>query len=118
LPKKKKKITGTDFELYIYKTIRRNFPLWRNWDIHEQPTVKRGYRPDFVVRKRKPHAVIDAKDKAVLELRDIDQILAYKNKLKAKKAIIYVANDTEVPQTVKEYAGKERVEVRRSLWRY
>jgi hypothetical protein len=75
-------------------------------------------KPDFVVGKRSVYAVIDAKDKAVLEPRDIDQILFYAEKTKAKEAIIYIANDTEVPQTVKDYAENYRVEIQRSKgWR-
>lgn len=113
----KKKNFGTDFEVYIYKAIRRNFPLKEGWEILEQATIKGNYKPDFLVGKRKTYAVIDAKDKASLEPRDIDQILYYKEKTKAKKAIIYIANDTEVPQTVKDYADSEGVKIRRSLWR-
>jgi hypothetical protein len=117
---KKRKITGTEFEFYIYKTIRNNFPLKEGWEILENEEIEVGrslIRPDFVVRKRNVYAVIDAKDKASLELRDIDQILFYAGKTKAKEAIIYIANDTEVPQNVKDYADSERVKIRKSLWR-
>jgi hypothetical protein len=117
---KKKTISGTDFEFYIYKTVRKNFPLREGWEILENVEFKVGrslIRPDFVVRKRNVYAVIDAKDKAILEPRDVDQILFYAEKTKAKEAIIYVANDTEVPQTVKDYADSEGVKIRTSLWR-
>lgn len=117
---KKKTISGTDFEFYIYKTVRKNFPLREGWEILENVELKVGrslIRPDFVVRKRNIYAVIDAKDKAILEPRDIDQILFYAEKAKAKEAIIYVANDTEVSQTVKDYANSEGVKIRTSLWR-
>jgi hypothetical protein len=117
---KKKKISGTDFEFYIYKTIRKNFPLREGWEILENVELKAGrslIKPDFVVRKRNVYAVIDAKDKAILELRDIDQILFYAEKTRSKQAIIYIANDTEVPQTVKDYADSEGVRIRKSLWR-
>jgi len=117
---KKKTISGTDFEFYIYKTVRKNFPLREGWEILENVEFKVGrslIRPDFVVRKRNVYAVIDAKDKAILEPRDVDQILFYAEKTKAKEAIIYVANDTEVPQAVKDYADSEGVKIRTSLWR-
>jgi len=116
---KKKTISGTDFEFYIYKTVRKNFPLREGWEILENVELKVGrslIRPDFVVRKRNIYAVIDAKDKAILEPRDIDQILFYAEKTKAKEAIIYVANDSEVSQTVKDYANSEGVKIRTSLW--
>lgn len=117
---KKKTISGTDFEFYIYKTVRKNFPSREGWKILENVELKVGrslIRPDFVVRKRNVYAVIDAKDKAILEPKDIDQILFYAEKTKAKEAIIYVANDTEVPHTVKDYADSEGVRIRTSLWR-
>ena len=113
----KKKISGTDFEIHLYPTIRENFPLKQGWNIDEQPIIKGGYRPDFLVEKRKPYAVIDAKDKATLELRDIDQIKDYQKKTKAKEAIIYIANDTEAPESVKCYADYNGVKIRRTLWR-
>jgi hypothetical protein len=71
-----------------------------------------------VVRKRKVHAVIDAKDKAILAPADIDQILHYKDKTKARRAMIYVAGDTEIPVSVKDLARTEGVELRRSFWRW
>ena len=117
---KKRKISGTDFEIYLYPTVRKNFPLEKGWEILENIELKIGrslIRPDFVVRKGNVHAVIDAKDKTILEPKDIDQILFYAEKTKAKEAIIYVANDTEVPQTVKDYADSEGVKIRTSLWR-
>lgn len=118
---KKKKISGTEFEFYIYKTILNNFPLKEGWEIHENEEIKVGrslIRPDFsIVKKRKIHAVIDAKDKTVLEPRDIDQILFYAEKTKAREAIIYIANDTQVPQTVQDYADSEGVKIRTTLWR-
>jgi hypothetical protein len=66
------------------------------------------------VRKKTVYAVIDAKDKAILEPRDIDQILFYAEKTKAKEAIIYIANDTEVRQTVEDFAENYGVEIQRS----
>jgi hypothetical protein len=90
------------------------------WEILENKNIKVGrsfIRPDFVVKKRKIYAVIDAKDKTFLEPRDIGKILDDKKKTKAKKAIIYIANDTEVPQTVKDYALDYAVKIQRTTWR-
>ena len=36
----------------------------------------------------------------------------------SKRAIIYVANDTKIPESVREYARRKRVETRRSFWRW
>lgn len=52
----KKKISGTAFEIYIYETVRNNFPLKEGWEILENKNIKVGksfIRPDFVVKKRK-----------------------------------------------------------------
>lgn len=118
---KKKKISGTHFEIYLYPTIRRNFPLKEGCEIFENMEIKVGrslIRPDFVVVKRgKYYAVIDAKDKASLEPKDIDQILFYGSKTKARIGIIYIANDTKVPQTVKDYADSRGITIRKSVWR-
>jgi hypothetical protein len=117
---KKKIISGTPFEIYLFPTIRKNFPLKEGWEILENVELKIGrslIRPDFVVRKRNVYAVIDAKDKAVLEPKDIDQIIFYAEKTKAKEAIIYIANDTEVPQTVKDYTLDYSVKIQRTTWR-
>jgi len=116
----KKRISGTDFEIYLYPTIRKNFPLKEGWEILENKNIEAGksfIKPDFVVKKRKIYAVIDAKDKAILERRDIDKILDDKKKTKAKKAIIYIANDTEVPLTVEDYALGYAVTIQRTMWR-
>jgi hypothetical protein len=116
----KKRISGTDFEIHLYPTIRKNFPLKEGWAILENKSIEVGksfIKPDFVVKKRKIYAVIDAKDKAILEPRDIDKILDDKKKTKAKKAIIYIANDTEVPLTVEDYALGYAVKIQRTTWR-
>ncbi len=116
----KKRISGTHFENYLYPTVRKHFPLNEGFIIRANEDIWIGnskIRPDFCCEKRKVYAVIDAKDKAYLEPKDIDQIGDYKKKTKASQAIIYIANDTEVPQTVKDYANDERIEIRRTLWR-
>jgi hypothetical protein len=109
-------MSGTDFELYVYRTIRARFPQCDSWEILEQPTLDSGVRPDFVVRRRAYTIVIDAKDKGTLQLSDIDQLLEYAAELKAQSGIIYIANDTEVPDTVAEYANAKIVEITRTQW--
>ena len=43
------------------------------------------------------HTVIDAKDKDFLQPKDVDQIIDYKDRTKARITMIYVASDTEIP---------------------
>jgi predicted type IV restriction endonuclease len=110
-------LSGTEFELHVYRTIRRRFPQYEGWEIYEQPTLDSGGRPDFTLRGKSRTAVIDAKDKENLQPSDIDQIIEYSNELRAHWAIIYVANDTYVSDEVQQYADQERVEVARTQWR-
>jgi len=110
-------LSGTEFELFIYRAIRRRFPQYEGWEILEQPTLDSGARPDFVVRGNSRTAVIDAKDKENLEPSDIDRIIEYANELHAHWVIIYIANDTYVSDAVQQYADRERVEVARTQWR-
>jgi predicted type IV restriction endonuclease len=109
-------MSGTDFELYVYRTIRQRFPQADGWEILEQPTLDSGVRPDFVVYSTDYVIVIDAKDKGALEPSDIDQLLEYAAELRAQSGIIYIANDTEVPETVADYAYAKVVEIRRTQW--
>jgi hypothetical protein len=109
-------MSGTDFELYVYRAIRARFPRHKDWEIEEQPTLPSGNRPDFVVSRCDHRFVIDAKDKGALELRDLDQILVYAKKLNARGAIIYLANDTDISDSVWEYAQNVGIELRRTQW--
>lgn len=109
-------MSGTEFELYVYRTIRQRFPQYEGWEILEQPTLDSGARPDFVVYRNDYAIVIDAKDKGALEPSDIDQLLEYAAELRARSGIVYIANDTEVPETVAEYANAKAVEIRRTQW--
>lgn len=85
-------ISGTDFEIYIYNTIRRNYPTYEGWIIEEQLILPDGSRPDFIVSRKGEIAVIGAK--AELSMQDIYQIDHYGQECGAKWAIIHIANDT------------------------
>jgi hypothetical protein len=113
----KRLIIGWDFENYIYNTLRKKFSALEGWTIEEQSSTRNGLRPDFVVSKRVPYAVIEAKDKATLMPTDVDQVLNYKRLLKAKEAIIYIANDTYLPEPVWRYAKGWDVLLQRTRWR-
>jgi len=75
-------------------------------------------RPDFIVsRKGRVEAVIDAKDKVKLSMQDIYQIAHYGQLCEARRAIIYIANDTEIPRNVEAYAARLGVRIIRTQWR-
>jgi hypothetical protein len=109
-------MSGTDFELYVYRAIRARFPRYEGWEIEEHPTLSGGDRPDFVVCLSNYRVVIDAKDKGALEPKDLDQILAYARRVRARGAIIYLANDTDIPDSVWEFARKAGIELTRTQW--
>jgi hypothetical protein len=115
-------LSGTPFELYIYDTVRKRYPAYEGWEIYEQCSLKDGSRIDFYVVKRNAQeqlvygVVIDAKDKAELEVVDIEQVTYYLTQTTADEAIIYVANDTLIPQTVQERADEEDVRIVRTQW--
>jgi len=109
-------MSGTEFEIYVHNTIRARFPENEGWEILEQPTLDSGARPDFVVYRTGYTIVIDANDKGALEPSDIDQLLDYTAERGARSGIIYIANDTEIPETVAEYAKAKEVEIRRTQW--
>jgi len=48
-------------------------------------------------------AVIDTKDKAKLSMKDVYQIDHFGRRCKTRWAKIYVANDTQIPEDMKEY---------------
>lgn len=108
----------SDFQEHIYKTIRKNYPAWQGWKIERQKELATGRKPDFVIYKSHKRVVIDAKDKAKLTSTDIDQVWEYKATYKASRAIISIAHDTEVPQSVREYANEAGIEIHRTFWRW
>jgi isopentenyl phosphate kinase len=109
--------------LYVYDTVRKRYPAYEGWEICEQCALKDGSRVDFYVVKRNAQGqvvygvVIEAKDKAELEIVDTDQMIRYLTETNADEAIIYVANDTLIPPTVQERADEEDLQIIRTQWR-
>lgn len=104
-----------EFKIFVRNTLRVDFPENQGWKIHEHPMLNSGARPDFVVYGPDTF-VIAVEDKAVLESRDIVQLLNYSTEVKARIGIIYIANDTEVPERVALHAKAKGVEIRRTQW--
>lgn len=104
------------FEKYLYPTIRKQYPAKDGWKIEAQKTLKNGRRIDWVVYNGSKRIVIEAKDKKKLELKDIDQVADYRSDYKAQKGIIYVPNDTIIPNNVKERSIMRGIQIRRTKW--
>jgi hypothetical protein len=116
--------SGMPFELYMQPTIRKRYPTWDGWEIYEQEKLQDGSIVDFYVVRRNAQGnvdygiVIDAKDKKKLEPADIDQILHYSRQCGGvQERIIYIANDTDVPYAVQDYADDAQVTITRTQWR-
>lgn len=109
--------SGTEFEDYVYDIISKNFPAREGWGIEPQKELRVGMRVDYVVFRGSERAVIEAKDVQVLAPDHIDQVLDYRSEYKAQLAIIYIATDTEVSESVREYADLQDVRIIRTSWR-
>jgi hypothetical protein len=109
-------LSDTEFEIYVHNTLRARFPQNEGWQILEQPTAPSGARPDFLVNGPQAIIVVGANDKKQVERSDIDFLLDCATDLQARSTIIYTANDTEIPDSVAEYAKAKGVEVTRTQW--
>jgi hypothetical protein len=109
--------SGMEFEDYVYDIISRNFPARDGWSIEPQKELRVGLRVDYVVFRGSERAVIEAKDVQVLTLGHIDQVLDYRSEYKAQLAIIYIAADTELSESAKEYGDLQDVKIVRTGWR-
>ena len=106
-----------DFEIRIRPTVRQRYPSNVGYKIYEQyPVPKVGILDFYVVRERE-RIVIDAKDKKTLAMCDIDQVDHYARELKATERMIYIANDTRVPDSVKEEADCLAIQIIRTQYR-
>jgi hypothetical protein len=108
--------------MYIYDTIRKRYPAYEGYEIREQCPLEDGSKVDFYAVARNTQGqvvhgvVIEAKDKAKLEIVDIEQVIQYLTQTNAGEAIIYVANDTLIPPTVQERADEEDIQIIRTQW--
>lgn len=109
--------SGMEFEFYVYRTIRQRYPLKEGYNIFEQYSVPKVGVLDFYVVRKRDRIIIDSKDKAELTKYDINQIDYYARELRATERILYIANDTYVPPSVKEEADRLDIEIIRTQFR-
>ena len=97
------------------------FPTTDGWSIFRQFPLPGGQRIDFLIyRKRLPvleAIVVKCKDGEMLDAMDIEQVVGHMKRCRARKGIIYIANNTEVPGPVKLTVLTSGVELRRTWWR-
>ena len=106
--------TATRFENYVFQILKKEFS---NCAIIEQARLESGLIPDFVVECDRKLIVVEAKAKEHLQKSDIDQVIGYIQELDGDSAIIYVADFTEVPDSIENYAALNAVDVEYTDWR-
>ena len=72
---------------------------------------------DFYVVRERERIVIDAKDKGKLAMSDIDQVDYYARELSATQRIIYIANDTDMSDSVKKEADRLAIQIIKTQYR-
>jgi len=76
-----------------------------------------GLRPDFIMECGHKLVVIDAKAKGHLSKNDVDQVAGYISETDADYGIIFVADYTEVSESVEDYAILNAIEIEYTDWR-
>lgn len=109
--------SGMGFEVYIRQAVRQRYPSNARYKIYEQYPVSGVGVLDFYVVRERERIVIDAKDKGKLAMSDIGQVDYYARELSATERIIYIANDTRVPDSVKEEADRLAIQITRTQYR-
>lgn len=109
-----KLVLGSNFEFHVFNLIKKDFPECR---IVIQRRLNSGLRPDFIIECEQKLIVIDAKAKEKLGRNDIDQVSGYIQETSADFGIIYVADFTEVSESIEQYAAYNAIEIMYTEWR-
>jgi len=102
------------FENYVFQLLKKEFS---NCAIIEQTRLESGIIPDFVVECDRKLIVVEAKSKECLQKSDIDQVIGYLQELDGDSALIYVADFTEVPESIENYGALNAVDIEYTDWR-
>ncbi|MBI3393743.1 MAG: hypothetical protein HY039_11225 [Nitrospirae bacterium] len=107
------------FQEYVWKNWwLRQFSPSRGWDSeYQKPLLDGAIILDFAAWSGNERAVGDAKDKATLTADDVEKLLEDGGAFKATHLFLIIAADTEVPDSVREYAEDNGVEIVRTQWR-
>jgi len=106
--------TASRFENYVFQLLKKQFS---NCAIIKQARLESGLVPDFVVECDRKLIVVEAKSKEFLQKSDIDQVIGYIQELDGDSALIYVADFTEVPDSIYDYAALNAVDIEHTNWR-
>ena len=106
-------MSGAAFETYVFELLKKQYSDYR---ILVQLRLDSGHRPDFVLEYDSKIIVVDAKARGIIEKRDVDQIADYINELDADFGIIFVADYTQVPESIEDYAILNAIEIEFTDW--
>ncbi len=104
---------GQVFESYVFQLLEKEYS---SGGIVVQLTLDSGLRPDFVIECNSKLIVVEAKAKERLTKNDVEQVLGYINEIDADSGIIFVADFTEVPESVEDYAVLNAVDIEYTKW--
>ena len=107
-------MSGAAFEAYVFELLKKQYSDYR---ILVQLRLDSGHRPDFVLEYDSKIIVVDAKARGIIEKRDVDQIADYINELDADFGIIFVADYTEVPESIEDSAILNAIEIEYTDWK-
>lgn len=112
-------IAGTEFENYVWSGLwAREFPPSEGWTSEAQKPLLGGrLRPDFAAWRGSERAIGDAKDKATLTYNDVDKVVEDAGAFRATFCYLIIANDTKVPDGVRERADLNSVAIVPTRWR-
>jgi hypothetical protein len=112
-------ITGTEFEDYVWSGLwAREFPPSEGWSSEAQKPLLGGrFRPDFTAWRGSERAVGDAKDRATLTYDDVDKVIEDAGAFRATFCYLIIANDTNVPDGVRDHADRNSVAIIPTRWR-
>ena len=106
--------TASKFENHVFQLLKNEFA---DCAIIEKARLESGLIPDFVVECDRKLIVVDAKAKELLKKSDIDQVIGYLQELDGDSALIYVADFTEVPESIEDYGALNAVDIKYTDWR-
>ncbi len=107
-------MSGAAFEEYVFGLLQKQYS---DCGIIVQLRLDSGFRPDFVLECDSKLVVVDAKAKEQIEKRDVDQVAGYLTELDADFGIIFVADYTEVPESMEDYAILNAIEIEYTDWK-
>lgn len=104
-----------EFQEVVHRALRRRY--W-GLEIITSQEKKRHSRPDFVIKEFWLifTIVVDAKHKEKVTTDDIDKLVRDSKTHDATWTHLYISTETELPEHIAQYAGKNDVEIYRLGW--